>query len=133
MGFANAVKAYGDVANGQAFGGRANKVEPQANGEEFASLVRSAIDEAIKIGEKSEQLSIQGVNDKADLNQVVTAVAEAERRAAGTSCAAHQSSQRPRPPHTDTHHSPQGRPHRTRHRRRMSHHICSGEALHRPG
>ena len=78
MGFANAVKAYGDVANGQAFGGRANKVEPQANGEEFASLVRSAIDEAIKIGEKSEHLSIQGVNDKADLNQVVTAVAEAE-------------------------------------------------------
>jgi flagellar hook-basal body complex protein FliE len=79
IGFANAVQAYSNVANGQAFGGgsAAKTKGPTENGE-FASLVRSAIDEAIKIGEKSEQLSIQGVNDRADLNQVVTAVAEAE-------------------------------------------------------
>lgn len=79
IGFANAVQAYSNVANGQAFGGSTPKAaEAPSEGGEFASLVRSAIDEAIKIGEKSEQLSIQGVNDRADLNQVVTAVAEAE-------------------------------------------------------
>lgn len=78
MGFANAVNAYSNVANGDAFSGRAAKPVPASSGDEFASLVRSAIDEAIKIGEKSEHLSIQGVNDRADLSQVVTAVAEAE-------------------------------------------------------
>lgn len=79
VGFANAVQAYSNVANGQAFGGgSAPKAESPSEGGEFASLVRGAIDEAIKIGEKSEQLSIQGVNDRADINQVVTAVAEAE-------------------------------------------------------
>lgn len=78
MGFANAIKAYSDVASGDAFGGRGPKAAPASGGDEFASLVRSAIDEAIKIGEKSEQLSMQGVNDRADLSQVVTAVAEAE-------------------------------------------------------
>lgn len=78
IGFANAVQAYSNAANGQAFGGSVPKAQAPAEGGEFATLVRSAIDEAIKIGEKSEQLSIQGVNDRADLNQVVTAVAEAE-------------------------------------------------------
>lgn len=77
-GFANAVNAYNNVAQGQAFGGRKPQAAPQGDGDQFASLVRSAIDEAIKIGEKSEKLSIQGVNDRADLTQVVTAVAEAE-------------------------------------------------------
>ena len=78
MGFANAAKAYANVADGQAFGGQKSANTNTDSGDQFASLVRSAIDEAIKVGEKSEQLSIQGVNDRADLNQVVTAVAEAE-------------------------------------------------------
>lgn len=78
MGVANAAKAYANVADGQAFGGQKSANTNTDSGDQFASLVRSAIDEAIKIGEKSEQLSIQGVNDRADLNQVVTAVAEAE-------------------------------------------------------
>jgi flagellar hook-basal body complex protein FliE len=78
IGFANAVKAYSNAAQGNAFG--AGKEAPVASGagDDFANLVRGAIDEAIKIGERSEQMSIRGVNDKADLNQVVTAVAEAE-------------------------------------------------------
>jgi len=46
--------------------------------DDFAGLVRSAVKEAVRIGEKSEQLSIAGINDRADINQVVTAVAEAE-------------------------------------------------------
>jgi len=78
MGFTNAIKAYSNVADGQAFGGNKPMQTPSASGDEFSSLVKSALDEAIKIGEKSEHLSIQGVNDRADLNQVVTAVAEAE-------------------------------------------------------
>lgn len=45
---------------------------------DFANLVKSAIQEAVKIGERGEQLSIAGINDRADINQVVTAVAEAE-------------------------------------------------------
>ena len=45
---------------------------------EFADLVKSAIDEAVRIGERSEQLTIQGINERADVTQVVTAVAEAE-------------------------------------------------------
>lgn len=76
IGFSNAVNAYNNVAKGNAFGGR--PAASTANQDDFASLVRGAIDEAIKIGERSEQMSIRGVNDKADLNEVVTAVAEAE-------------------------------------------------------
>ena len=47
-------------------------------GDDFAQLVRGAIDEAVRIGERSEQLSIDGINDRADISEVVTAVAEAE-------------------------------------------------------
>lgn len=78
IGFANAVKAYSNVADGNAFGAAKQAPASTKQQDDFASLVRGAIDEAIKIGERSEHLSIQGVNDKADLNQVVTAVAEAE-------------------------------------------------------
>ncbi|HBT42107.1 MAG TPA: flagellar hook-basal body complex protein FliE [Rhodospirillaceae bacterium] len=46
--------------------------------EEFGDLVRSAIMEARKIGETSEKMSIAAINDRADITQVVTAVAEAE-------------------------------------------------------
>jgi len=44
----------------------------------FADLVKSALEEAKRIGERGEQMSIQGIRDSADLNQVITAVAEAE-------------------------------------------------------
>jgi len=47
-------------------------------GDEFGDLVRGAIQEAVRIGERSEALSIAGVNNKADITEVVTAVAEAE-------------------------------------------------------
>ena len=54
--------------------------EPSAgeSRDDFADLVKGAIREAINIQERSENLSIQGISDQADLNQVVTAVAEAE-------------------------------------------------------
>jgi len=47
-------------------------------GDEFGSLVKSAIQEAIRIGERGEQLSIDGINDRANVSEVITAVAEAE-------------------------------------------------------
>jgi len=73
--YSNAIQAYNDVASG-----KPTKAPTQdaLKGEEFADLVKSAINEAVKIGEKSENLTVQGINDRADINQVVTAVAEAE-------------------------------------------------------
>ena len=44
----------------------------------FADLVKSALEEAKRIGERGEEMSIQGIRDSADLNNVITAVAEAE-------------------------------------------------------
>ncbi len=78
IGFAKAVQAYSNAATGEHMGAQERASQINDNNEQFSSLVRQAIDEAVKIGERSEQLSIAGVNDRADLNQVVTAVAEAE-------------------------------------------------------
>lgn len=46
--------------------------------EDFLSLVNSAIKEARTIGERSEKLSLNAINDRADMTQVITAVTEAE-------------------------------------------------------
>jgi flagellar hook-basal body complex protein FliE len=72
--FANAISAYNRALNG---GGEA--MEPRDDAQDtFAGLVKSAVHGAINTGETSEKLSMDAVNDGADLNQVVTAVAEAE-------------------------------------------------------
>ncbi len=71
----NAIKAYEGAVKGRPTQTQANQA---AKGDDFASLVKGAIEEAKKIGEKSEKLSIAGIADRADINQVVTAVAEAE-------------------------------------------------------
>ncbi len=72
-GINQAINAYQSAA-------RAADAEkaPSSAGDEFGNLVRSAIQEAVRIGERGEQLSIDGINDRADISQVVTAVAEAE-------------------------------------------------------
>lgn len=72
-----ALNAYQTASKGFG-GGPAATEEPMGAHDDFAALVKGAIKEAVRIGEKSEQLSIAGINDKADLNTVVTAVAEAE-------------------------------------------------------
>ncbi|MEK9672915.1 MAG: flagellar hook-basal body complex protein FliE [Rhodospirillaceae bacterium] len=72
-----AVNAYNRAAKQQITGTR-DKTPVQSQQEEFGDLVRSAIMEARKIGERSEKMSISAINDKADITQVVTAVAEAE-------------------------------------------------------
>ncbi len=79
IGMANAISAYNrtaDAALGQG-GVTAPQDGPVTQGG-FADLVQGAIKEAVRIGEKSETLSISAMQDKTDLNQVVSAVAEAE-------------------------------------------------------
>ncbi len=71
-----AINAYNQTSKGP--GAKSEGDTQGVGGDEFSGLVRNAIQEAIKIGEQSENLSIAAIQDKADLGQVVTAVAEAE-------------------------------------------------------
>jgi flagellar hook-basal body complex protein FliE len=73
--FANAITAYNRALTG---GGEAMEPRDTTGDDSFAGLVRNAVHGAINTGETGEKLSIAAVNDGADLNQVVTAVAEAE-------------------------------------------------------
>ncbi|MEK9753872.1 MAG: flagellar hook-basal body complex protein FliE [Rhodospirillaceae bacterium] len=74
--YISAVNAYNSAARGESFTTKQSRDDVHHG--EFADLVKSAIKEAVKIGERSEQLSIQGINDRADISKVVTAVNEAE-------------------------------------------------------
>lgn len=49
-----------------------------ANGGNFSDLVQGALKEAEMVGRRAEALTVAGVTDRADLNSVVSAVAEAE-------------------------------------------------------
>ncbi len=71
-----ALNAYKMASNGA--GNALEKENPVGASDDFASLVKGAIREAVRIGEQGEQLSIAGISGKADLNTVVTAVTEAE-------------------------------------------------------
>jgi flagellar hook-basal body complex protein FliE len=71
---ANVVSAY---AKPQGVGA-GMEARDKDQGSPFADLVKSAIKEAVKIGEKQEAISIAAINGRADMNQVVTAIAEAE-------------------------------------------------------
>ncbi len=70
---ANAVSAYNKVARGGGLDSRDTTAGP-----EFADLVKGAIREAVEIGERSERVSLSAVNGLGNLNDVVTAVAEAD-------------------------------------------------------
>jgi len=74
--YMSAINAYSNVARGKPSLETQPKDQLHQNG--FADLVKNAIQEAAKIGQRSEQISIAGINDRADVNQVVTAMAEAE-------------------------------------------------------
>jgi len=73
---ANAVGAYQNTSRNGA--GPSVEARGSGQGAQFADLVKGAIQEAIKIGEQSERVSMAAINDRADINQVVTAIAEAE-------------------------------------------------------
>lgn len=70
-----AINAYGNASRGTALGLGARDTVPVNT---FGNLVQNAIKKAIDINKQSESLSIAAINDRADLNQVVTAVSEAE-------------------------------------------------------
>ena len=71
-----AINAYSNAAKGGSSSGL--DARDAAPDNQFADLVKGALKEAVEIGKRSEQLTIAGINDRADINQVVTAVAEAE-------------------------------------------------------
>lgn len=77
MGVNSAAAAYNRASRSIGQGMEARDI-PASGKNDFADLVKSALQEARRIGERSEQMSIQGIRDNADLNQVITAVAEAE-------------------------------------------------------
>jgi len=72
---ASAVSAYAKSPQGVGSGMEARDKD---QGSPFADLVKGAIKEAVKIGERQEAVSLAAINDRADINQVVTAIAEAE-------------------------------------------------------
>ena len=73
----NAAAAYANAAKRVGSGIEARDAD-KAGGGDFADLVKNALNEARRIGQRSEHLSMEGIRDNADLNQVITAVAEAE-------------------------------------------------------
>ena len=70
---ANAVAAY---AKSPQNAGAGMEARDAGQDSPFAGLVKGAIKEAVKIGEKQEAISLAAINDRADMNQVVTAIAE---------------------------------------------------------
>jgi flagellar hook-basal body complex protein FliE len=73
---AKAVAAYARSATSGSGPGLA---APARNGGEgFANLVRDSLNGAIDIGRAAEQVSTKAIGGQADLNQVVTAVNNAE-------------------------------------------------------
>jgi flagellar hook-basal body complex protein FliE len=74
-GIVQAINAYNNAARGGGLGGAP---KASGDGDQFADLVKGAIREAVKIGQRAEKASVAGINDRADLNMVVTTVAEAE-------------------------------------------------------
>ena len=68
-----ALQAYQNAAKATA-----PSVPDNGGGGDFAGLVKNALEQAVEVGKRSEQLSMAAIQDRADLSQVVTAVAEAE-------------------------------------------------------
>ncbi len=71
---AKAATAYADMARGKPNVGMGDRAESK----DFSDLVKSAIREAKAIGTREENLSIASAANRADMNQVVQAVSEAE-------------------------------------------------------
>ena len=78
--FANAANAYAQAYRGGPDMDDAKRAPSGggAVGGDFSDLVHGALKEAELIGKRAEALSVAGITDRADLNTVVSAVAEAE-------------------------------------------------------
>lgn len=75
QGIAAVAAAYTRAAKGEVPGLDSQATRP---GDEFANLVKGAVNGAIETGKESERQSLSAVTGQGDLNKVVTAVAEAE-------------------------------------------------------
>jgi flagellar hook-basal body complex protein FliE len=74
----NAYRSAANAASSAALsetGGDAATVRP---GQAFADLIKDNLSEAVAAGKKSEQMSVLALQGKADLRDVVNAVANAE-------------------------------------------------------
>ena len=71
-----ALAAYDQAVKNVQKGGSGQSEAPK--GTEFADMLKGKVSQAIDDNKKAESLSLAAVAGKADLNQVVTAVAEAE-------------------------------------------------------
>ena len=76
VGISAAISAYGKAKGGAEAPGLAAR--GGGSDGEFASLVRTALEQAREIGSTAERATLAGVTGQADIGQVVTAVAEAE-------------------------------------------------------
>ena len=74
-GIAQALQAYQQAVRNGAVRPPDEGANPQSM---FADLVRGAIEKTIETGKHSEQMSIAAIQDRADINDVVNAVNEAE-------------------------------------------------------
>jgi flagellar hook-basal body complex protein FliE len=69
---ANVASAYAKVPQGGGLSARDTQASP------FADMVKGAVQQAIDVQKTSETVSMAAITDRADMNQVITAVAEAE-------------------------------------------------------
>ncbi len=74
QGVSAALRAYAEAQRTKQAGGGGGEVNPGG----FAALVKDALGQAVETGQAGEVRSLSAIADKADLNQVVSAVAEAE-------------------------------------------------------
>lgn len=75
-GMTSAISAYNQALKGASNPSDQTTETPTGGG--FADLVKDAVREAVKTGHSEEQVTARAVENSADLNQVVTAVAEAD-------------------------------------------------------
>lgn len=74
VNIAQAAQAYTNMAKGIS----PAPTQAPAGGDSFADLVEGALRQARTIGRQSEEMSLKGVTDRADIADVVSAVSEAE-------------------------------------------------------
>lgn len=75
-GMSGAISAYNQALKGATAPNADATDTPRQGG--FAELVKDAVQEAVKTGNSGEQVTAKAVQNSADLNEVVTAVAEAD-------------------------------------------------------
>ena len=71
---ASAISAYAKAPQGAGPGLEARDTQASP----FADMVKGAVKQAINVQKQSEAVSMAAITDRADMTQVVTAVAEAE-------------------------------------------------------